>query len=600
MAGIRGTIPSVLGNLASLRILNLFHNQFTGTIPAEVLSLPQLVSVHIGMNRLTGDFPRFLSSNLEVFEMEGNQFNGPLPDKIAHSYPGLIALELSNNTFTGTLPEDLCRATNLDKLNLAFNSFHGVIPRCIGQLTNLEGLFLNDNSLYGTIPPTFTNKGVKLIQLFLQHNQLSGTIPASLSEIHTLQDFFVDGKDQECVITRCLSMHRTTNSRTVRYCIEGNKLTGRVPMELCGRPLNDVFFESVPDSQNRNGCESISCALNFKSKEGIYPCEQCPKSKYTPYLGWNGLCITVQERHILETLYQVTQGREWLNAERWGNPNVPHCMYEGIDCNEDGMIVNITLSRMNLQGSIPGKLGRLAHLRHLQLDGNKLTGVVPSDLRFPPLETLLVGDNQFLGPLPPLLCDKEGINGNGMNGILSCDVIACPEGTWYWNGRAGSPGRHCLPCPRQPFVGQARCFDSIALTWMERAQDYVSTHWWPTSALILVLCSLAVIALYKYTFLTMKKREEKDDQSSTRLKDDYDGVYDANGFEQDLEELTVMTYPSRPQHVNGASSEMGHLPIEESLKSESPTLTAAVSGRTTSPDDDPDTQDLWLDVPKIA
>lgn len=66
----------------------------------------------------------------------------------------------------------------------------------------------------------------------------------------------------------------------------------------------------------------------------------------------------MQEKQILDTLYRETIGHEWTKAERWGNPNVPHCMYEGIDCNEDGKVVNITLSEMNLQGVITPKLGR--------------------------------------------------------------------------------------------------------------------------------------------------------------------------------------------------------------------------------------------------
>ena len=366
-------------------------------------------------------------------------------------------------------------------------------------------------------------------------------------------------------------------------CVKGNKLTGTVPMAMCELNLNDDYFHSFAGYDNRDGCESISCGVNFKSQEGVFPCEKCPKGKYTPYLGWNGECVLIKERNVVDGLYRVTRGGGWVNAERWGNPNVNHCMYEGIDCNDYGHIVNITLSRMNLQGTIPATIGRLAHLRHLHLDGNALTGVVPSDLRFCPLETLIISDNQLLGPLPPLLCTKEGINGDD----ASCDVIACPAGTWNWNGRVLNSGRHCLPCPNQPFLGQIRCDNSFSLSSMEEVAAYASK---PLGGLLLVLCLFAL-----YTRLLKKTKVNAEVGSKSRGEDhlyDEDGVYDANGFEQIHEELDVLSYSSRTPE-----SEHGQLHADETTTN---TSTSLVQRRATSPDDDPDTQDLWLDVPKIA
>ena len=371
-----------------------------------------------------------------------------------------------------------------------------------------------------------------------------------------------------------------------RTYVIGNKLTGTVPMEMCDLNLNEDYFHTVAGSTNRGGCESISCAINFKSQEGVYPCEKCPKGKYTPYLGWDGLCILVQERRIIDAWYHNTRGGEWVNAERWGNPNVSHCMYEGIECNDDGYIVNITLSRMNLHGTIPATIGRLSHLRHLHLDGNSLTGFVPSDLRFCPLETLIISDNQLLGPLPPLLCDKEGINGD----VASCDVIACPAGTWNWNGHVLSSGLPCLPCPNQPFVGQIRCGNSFSLGSMEGVAGYASKS---MGGLLLAFCLFALIALY--THRLKKRKFNAEDGSKKRGEEqfyDEDGVYDANAFEQDHEELDVLSHSSRTH-----GSDHGQSQVDDTTLT---TPTSSLQRRATSPDDDPDTQDLWLDVPKIA
>lgn len=332
-----------------------------------------------------------------------------------------------------------------------------------------------------------------------------------------------------------------------------------------------------------NDCESIACPINYHSEKGVFPCTHCPNDKFTPYLGYNGDCLLVHEKLILDSLYAENYGGQWANAERWGNPNVPHCMYEGVDCNEDGNVVNITLSGMNLQGKIPGKLGRLAHLRRLKLDNNLLTGAVPSDLRFPPLEELDLSNNHLVGPLPPLLCEKEGINGNGDKGVMSCDAIVCAEGTWHVNGNAHSG---CLPCPRGHFLGQTGCSGMAAASG--RANEYLSTHSWPILlVLLLIALILTIVSVYVSTF---RQTQKSMDESSPMIMDS--DVYDANNedsvvYDANQEELTVMSYPSQ-------AAAPPSVPIAP------PSSTAVTRRGRTSPDDDPDTQDLWLDVPKIA
>lgn len=206
-ADLEGTIPAVFGSLP-LRKLHLSHNQFQGTLAPEILALPQLNSVVVSDNMLTGSFPLFLSASLEVLDVMGNKFVGYIPEDIAQRYPAMISLDLSNNSFGGTIPKGLVGASNLNKLNLAFNQFHGVIPRDIGQLRNVAGIFLNDNALYGPIPSSLRELP-NLMQLFLQHNQLSGTIPESLSEIHYLKDLFVDGKQPRIFLNHFLGSHLT-------------------------------------------------------------------------------------------------------------------------------------------------------------------------------------------------------------------------------------------------------------------------------------------------------------------------------------------------------------------------------------------------------
>ena len=61
-------------------------------------------------------------------------------------------LYLSDNEFTGSMPAELERLTELDHLYLRDNQLSGAIPTELGELTRLTKLYLSGNSLTGCIP----------------------------------------------------------------------------------------------------------------------------------------------------------------------------------------------------------------------------------------------------------------------------------------------------------------------------------------------------------------------------------------------------------------------------------------------------------------
>jgi hypothetical protein len=244
--------------------------------------------------------------------------------------------------------------------------------------------------------------------MFLQHNDLSGTVPASLGDVTTLSSLFVDG----------------------------NKLTGDIPADLCRRSptLNNEFFQGDYATTRRDGCTSISCPVDSISKEGVAPCFPCDNGQYR-YLGMERhQCANITEREILKAFFGDTNGLNWYNSLGWDLDDVDVCDWVGVDCGAHGRVVNITLRDMNLQGTIPSELGLLSYLKVLDLADNKLTGYLPSDLRFTLLERLDVSGNRLRGIVPPLLCMDGDINDNGANGVFNCDYIACPVGTYSTSG----------------------------------------------------------------------------------------------------------------------------------------------------------------------
>jgi hypothetical protein len=103
---------------------------------------------------------------------------------------------------------------------------------------------------------------------------------------------------------------------------------------------------------------------------------------------------------------------------------------------------------MGLSGTLPLEIGFLPELIELNLSHNKLKGHVPEELALAPLQILDLSENDLTGYIPGALCRKAGINGNGQNGVFSCDIITCPMGTFHPDGHAdpGDSGEYCKPC----------------------------------------------------------------------------------------------------------------------------------------------------------
>ncbi|KAK5810553.1 hypothetical protein PVK06_025867 [Gossypium arboreum] len=87
-----------------------------------------------------------------------------------------VSMDLSNNQFSGKIPEDVGQLISLQMLNFSHNNFTGPIPTSFGNLVALESLDLSSNKLSGRIPSQMT-KLTFLEVLNLSNNKLVGPIP---------------------------------------------------------------------------------------------------------------------------------------------------------------------------------------------------------------------------------------------------------------------------------------------------------------------------------------------------------------------------------------------------------------------------------------
>ena len=177
---LRGTIPTALGDLTSLQVLNLHNNQLTGGIPLGLARLANLRVLALGLNQLSGTIPTQLSSLSSLTELYlwGNQLTGAIPTQLGNLF-NLQELYLGENQLTGQLPTQLSNLSNLTRLSLSKNQLTGAIPTQLGSLSNLKVLSLWDNQLTGAIPASLSRLA-NLETLYLSQNQLTECIPAGL------------------------------------------------------------------------------------------------------------------------------------------------------------------------------------------------------------------------------------------------------------------------------------------------------------------------------------------------------------------------------------------------------------------------------------
>ncbi|KAK1413966.1 hypothetical protein QVD17_29703 [Tagetes erecta] len=182
-----GNIPSSIGNLQKVTAFYLEENQFSGQIPHTIGNLSSLISLSLYSNLLEGVIPSSIGSCHGLLELylRDNKLNGTIPTQLLQLSSLSIMLDLSQNNFFGSLPQEVGDLKMLSYLDLSYNNFSGDIPSSLSGCVSLSWLSLKNNFFQGMIPPSLEYlKG--LTSLDISHNSLSGRIPQFLANLEYL------------------------------------------------------------------------------------------------------------------------------------------------------------------------------------------------------------------------------------------------------------------------------------------------------------------------------------------------------------------------------------------------------------------------------
>ncbi|KAL1103243.1 hypothetical protein V6Z11_D05G425600 [Gossypium hirsutum] len=405
-SNLSGTVPRSLGNLLQLTHLDLSGNQFSGQIPSSILNLTQLEYLKISENSLEGSIPDEVTAfpNLIYLYLDNNLLNGILPSWL-YTAPPLKRIDLSKNQFSGHIKE--FQSKSLELIWLENNKLQGPLPSSIFQLLNLTGLQLSSNNLSGVIEFSMFSNLPNLEYLDLSYNSLSLT--SNTTSTVNLTSLFLSS----CNLSEFPQFLKGLKSLE-SLDLSCNKIEGKIPQWMQEHfPWNNIAVLDLSSNLIRGNLPIPASTIRvFLISNNSFNGEVSSLICNATYL------------QILDLSHNYLSG------------SIPKCFG-----NLSYWLEFLNLKKNKFYGTIPPAFAKGCQLSNFNLNGNLLEGpLTPSILNCRGLEVLDLGNNKindtfphWLGSLPFLqvLVLKAIINLEKIGSTMSYMGVNCPGSGFY-------------------------------------------------------------------------------------------------------------------------------------------------------------------------
>ncbi|CAL0301027.1 unnamed protein product [Lupinus luteus] len=349
----------------SIKHLNLSHNLLTGTLVsgAEQPIFENLKVLDLSYNNLDGELPGFdFVYDLQVLKLSNNRFSGFIPNGLLKGDSLVLSeLDFSANNLSG--PLSIITSTTLHVLNLSSNGFTGELPLLTGSCTVLD---LSNNNFEGNLTRMVKWGNIEYLDLSVNH--LTGSIPEETPQFLRLNYLNLSHNSLSNFLPRVLTQYPKLRVLD----ISSNLLDGLLLADLLAMPtLQELHLEN----------NMVSGSINLSSSTG----------------------------------------------------------------HSNLRILDLSHNRFN--GYFPDQFGSLHGMEVLNIAGNNFSGSLPTAISdMISLESLDISENHFTGPLPNNM--PEGLNNfnasqNDLSGVVPEDLTKFPTTSFF-------PGNAKLRFPNVP------------------------------------------------------------------------------------------------------------------------------------------------------
>lgn len=431
-SGLKGQIPSSIGSLNTLVVLNLEgnklsgdteifgsfdraiemylgNNDFSGDLSRGFAWLDKIEVLGLGNLGLTGEFPNFLVKNkkLRVLELHGNNFTGsPSSGDFMKLFGVLESITLNDNpTLSGQqeFREDLGQHAEVWPLKIFIDELDDedketllaqekAVLTAFADLTDkadVKAWLTDPKKAQGDVTENphvrFDNDGfVRMLDLNEMGMATEAVLPFDIGNLSKLRALYI--ADQKFIAPFPVSMKKLVHLR--HMSLRNSPLSGEFPIEIFGafddlRTL-DIRGSSDPLSQHKLALMMDvfvdNCTVSY-DEEAVQE-------------------IFKKEKDLLENLAALTENQEIKDAFLSEEKEVKIGEKVVLQRNAFGFVKFLDFSESGLAGELPRTLGDLVMVERLLLEGNKITGSLPDSIaQMKGLKSLDLSANKLSGPL---------------------------------------------------------------------------------------------------------------------------------------------------------------------------------------------------------